>query len=228
MADKVKIESPRFALPEGRVINESLFTKDQFNDKSKPAYKIEVAIPKGPAGKETETIGAVLDQVFEYAAKVWPDAPDNELAPNVEGGPLISGILDGEVLARKREKAGKEGDAYKGHWIIRASTVFNRNGDDADGGAEVYDEAVEPIMPTEKGKVYSGCYGIVGVELKNYIDDSTGNYGIGFYLKAFQKTKDGERLAKSSSSSSLFKPVGRKPGEGGETKAGSERRRRAA
>jgi hypothetical protein len=46
MAKKTK-PAAKFTLPEGTIIYHSLFTKDQFDEGSKAAYKIEMAFPKG-------------------------------------------------------------------------------------------------------------------------------------------------------------------------------------
>lgn len=209
MADeKAKLDT--FVLPEGRVINHSLFTKDKFNDKSTAAYKIEIAIPE-----DSEAIAELEDKLFDAADLQWgAGAGDDE--------DLVLPLIDGNKLALKREKKGKEGTAYKGMVVIRASTIYNKDGLDGPGGIQVFDEDAEPVEPARQGLIYPGCYGIVGVNIGFYQTDE-GDNALKFYLAAFQKTRDGERLVKASDRSSLFKPVGR---EGGAKAGGAEGRRR--
>ena len=195
-------EKTKIALPEGRLINESLFVKDQFDEKATPRYNVEVAID------DEAGIEALKDILFDYAIEKW----GNEVEDDFNNGNIILPLLDGDRLAKRREEKGKEGDAYKDCTVIRAHTFFNRNGDDDAGGAEVYDEQVELVEPVNKSVVYPGCYGIVGVTIADYEDSRTGNHAIMFYLAAFQKTRDGERLVTASDSSSLFKPVGKAAG----------------
>jgi hypothetical protein len=195
-------------LPEARLINNALFERDQFNDKAKPAYKIEVAIHKDDKG-----LDAVIDKLYGFAEQNGLKA-DEKL--DVDGGEITSGIIDGDKIAKKRERDGKPADAYKDHWVIRASTAFNRDGVDGPGGAAVFDENAEPVLIVNQGVVYNGCYGIAAVTMKTYKDDESGLPAFGFYLAGFQKTKDGEKFASARDLSSVFKPLGKAgaPAEG--------------
>jgi hypothetical protein len=64
--------------------------------------------------------------------------------------------------------------------------------------------------------------GVVAVTLDAYgtfvpnedFDPKNDGYGVKFYLSAFQKTGDGERLASGSDKKGLFKKAGREEGEG--------------
>mgnify|MGYP001554677703 FL=1 len=118
-------------------------------------------------------------------------------------------MLAGEFLARKREEKGPPGDAYKGQWVIRANTTFNKYGDDAPGGIAVFDEDVKPVEALNRDVIYRGCYVSAKVSLANYEDDKTGAHGIKCYLVAVQKIGDGEPLSSPADHSSAFKPVGR-------------------
>lgn len=201
-----KKEAFQFTLPKGRMINGSLFIKDKFDEKATPSYKIEVAFPKDG------DFDAVIEKLLEFVDNTWPGLKDKDAELNIDGGNIISGIIDGDRLAAKREKDGKKGDAYKGMWVIRASTIYNHEGRDGDGGVQVWDAAVKPVEPTDAGKVYNGCYVKVAVSLGNYEDDRSGNNGIKFYLNAVQKVDDGEKLVAQRDTSVLFKPVGRTEG----------------
>lgn len=205
MADKDRETTDEFTLPGGRLINSSFWVKDQFNDKAVPSYKSEIAIPK-----DSEELADLEDRLIRAADDHWgKGAGDDE--------DLVIPFISGDKLAKKREKRGKDGDAYRGMTVIRANTIYNLHGDDAPGGIDVFDQDVERISPANQGQIYNGCYGEVGVVIGFYEDDD-GNNAMKFYLNSFQKTKDGERLRKSSDRSSLFKPVGREEGSGGKRK----------
>lgn len=145
-----------FTLPEGRVINQSLFVKDAFDERAVPSYKIEIAIPKDDPG-----IADLEDRLLDFADDRWGEgASDDEN--------LVIPLLDGDKLAKKREKKGKDGDAYKGMIVIRANTIYNKEGQDGPGGIQVFDPDVEEILPARSSDVFSGCYGEVAVTIGTY------------------------------------------------------------
>jgi hypothetical protein len=205
--DKTKMDV--FTLPEGRVINCSLFKKDAFNEKSVPSYKIELAFPA-----DSDEMADLEDKLLDAADARWGEGAG-------EDPDLVLPLIDGDKLAKKREKKGKAGDAYKGMMVIRANTIYNKDGQDGPGGIQVLGPDVEPIEPARSGDVYQGCYGVAAVSIGFYEDDD-GNNAIKLYLSAFQKTRDGERLVTASDRSNLFKPVGREAGGGS---SGRRRRR---
>tara|TARA_R110000787_G_scaffold97868_3_gene201601 strand:- start:2424 stop:3062 length:639 start_codon:yes stop_codon:yes gene_type:complete len=202
MADKKA--ATKHALPEGRLINHALYVKDQYNEQSKPRYTVEIAYPKG-------VLNDFYNTCLDFAVETWGKGAD------ADDSGLIVPIHDGEVMAKKREKKGKPGDAYNGMEVIRASTAFNLHGEDGPGGVQVFDHDVNLIDPVNSASVYQGCMGIVGVTLGAYQDEKTGNNAITLYLTAFQKTGDGERLVAVSDHSSLFKVVGGTDSEDAET-----------
>lgn len=226
-------DKTQITTPEGRLINSSLSKRDTYTpakgEPGKPSYKIELAIPKDGEGVED-----FLNALIAFADKSWPKGiPAEGWLMNIdaktgEQHDLISGLIDGDKYAVKREKNGKAGDAYKGCWVLRANTAFDRNGvhekDGGHAGATVYNEKVELIelqsLPTE---VYNGSMGQAFVTLNAYEDEKTGVNGISFYLSAYQKRGDGERLVSVADTSSAFKPVGRKTG--GEEKPAGRRQR---
>jgi len=182
-------------LPVGRVINHSLFRKEQFNEKATPSYKIELAFDKGE-------LDDFHNQCLDYANETWGAGSEDA---------VIIPIKDGDEMAAKRKKDGKPGDAYAGKDVIRANTIYNKEGDDGDGGIQVLNVDVSPIGPANASEIYLGCLGIAAVTFGNYQDQATGNNAITLYLAAFQKTADGERLVTAKDYSGLFKPVGRVP-----------------
>lgn len=206
MAEKDYTEA--FTLPEGRVINQSLFVKDAFNEKSTPAYKIEMAFDA-----DSEEFADFEEMLYQAA--------EAHFGRQYGEGDLKLPILDGDKLAKKREKKEKDGSAYKGKLVVRASTIYNRDGDDGPGGIQVLDADAEDMLPARKGEIYNGCIGIMGATLGFYETDD-GDDAVKLYLAAFQKTGDGERLRSQADRSGLFKPVGR--GEGGQKRQRRQRR----
>lgn len=208
--DDSKKQEP-FLLPEARVIHHSLFSKDKFNDEATPAYKIEVAIPS-----DSEELVALGEKLFAFADEVFGGG-------NYDEDDLILPLKDGDKMAAKRKRNGKSGDAYEGMIVIRANTIYNKDGEDAPGGIQVFDEDVEEVGAANKEVIYPGCYGQVGVTMSSYEDAKTGDPAITFYMTAFQKTGDGERLVIQRDHSKLFKPTGRKRTD---AESGGKRRRR--
>ncbi len=200
--DKDKANDMVF-LPEGRVINHSMFVKDEF--KGKTAYRLEQAFDE----KHEDEL---YDMLFDAAEAIFGGNAQDDF----EAGDLILPLKDGDKMARKREKNDKDGGAYEGMFVLRSKTNFNHEGQDAPGGIQVYDEAVERVQAANMGEIYRGCYGIAAVEFSGYEDDDGVN-AITVYLKAFQKTKDGDPIAGSADYSGLFKPT---------KKAGKSKKRR--
>ena len=192
-----------FALPEGRLINHSLFMRDKFDDAAKAKYNVELVF-------EPDALQGVEDRLAKAAVAEWGGSEDDYWE-----GKIGSPILDGDVLAQRRADKGKTGEAYAGKMVIRAATIYNRNGQEDAGGAEVYNTDVELIEPVNASEIYQGCYGVAGVKVGFYKDAKTQQNCLMFYLAAFQKTRDGERLVAESTHEELFKPVGRDSAEGG-------------
>ena len=202
--------------PEGRVINHSLFALDQYTpakgQSGTPAYKVELAFPKG-------ALDDLFNACLDFAVDTWGEGADDA---------VIVPIKDGDDMAAKREKDGKAGDAYAGQDVIRASTQFNRHGQKGPGGTQVFDMDTSPVEIANAEVVYQGCFGKAAITMSGYTEEKSGNNAITFYLSAFQKTKDGDRLVSQTDHSALFKPVGR--ASTAETADGEEsggRRRRA-
>lgn len=202
MAKDEKEPKPILVLPEGRLINQALFVRDQYNDQSKPSYKVEIAFDEA----DLEEAG-VFDALADAVAEEFGDAVADE-------GTYIDPILDGDELAAKRAAKDKPGDAYEGKLVIRAATIYNLNGIEGEGGIQVFQPNGEPLEAAAQGEIYGGCYGKAAVRIGVYTDSRTQEPGAKFFLCAFQKTKDGEKLATGGDYSNLFKPVGRDKGKG--------------
>lgn len=207
MSDKLIIQTPV-----GRVINHSLWEKDAYKDErgreAKPQYKIELAF-------DPDDIEEFENKVVEAAEAKWGASAGKDY----DDGKIRSPIIEGDVIADDREKRGKKGDAYRGKVVIRASTAFNKHGEDGPGGVYVCDENAEEIDFASRDKIYRGCYGIAIVELSPYTVDRQD--GVTLYLKGFQFVKDGDRLS-GDGVAGLFKPMAA-PSSGGESQG---RRRR--
>jgi len=205
-------ESKVITLPEGRLIYHNLFIKDQFNEQATPQYKIEMAFDKG-------VLNDFYNKCLDAAVAKWGAGAD-------EDKNLIVPIKDGEARAAKRESAGKSGDAYIGKEVIRATSIFDRHGEDGPGGMAVYDLDLTPILITNQEAVYQGCFGEAAVTIGTYVDSTTGANALKLYLSAFHKTRDGDRLVAQTDHSTYFKPIGRPvnsgaaPGEGRRQRAG--------
>jgi len=202
---KAKSEAIVMNTPDGRLINGHLFVKNAFKDpkterEGLPRYRVEMAFEKGD--KEFDKF---IDEVFDHCVEKYGDKITLSIDDPKKGFDEVKGpFVDGDEIARRREKRGKDkNDGYKGMWIIRADTAYNFEGQDADGGILVYDEAVERVMPVDKASVYNGSYGTAKVELAFY-EDNEGNPAAKFYLKAYQKVGDGEKLASVQDHSSSF------------------------
>ena len=202
-------------LEEGRLINHSMFIKDQFNEQANPSYKVEMVY-------EPDDLDSLYDACYDFAEDQWGEGAADEDAE------LHIPILDGDKLARKREKKGKSGDAYEGKLVVRATTIFNKHGEDDVGGVQVFNESVKDA---DKSEIYRGSHGHMVISLGHYQKDKEDEDGdpyqinaITFYLQAYQKTRDGDKLASSTDRKQLFKPVGKKKSD--EKSGGGGRKRR--
>ena len=215
-------ETKAFALPAGRLINEALFVKDVYKDEDgkegTPKYKVELVFPKklkGFRGEGTDDEPTVEDRIFDAVEAEWGAKGVDAF----EAGEVRLPFIDGDVYAEDRVDCGKKGDAYEGTWIVRADTIYNLDGDIESGGISVYDADLEPIAPANRKEIYRGCYGIAGVSIYCYKDSVYKKKCVKFYLSAFQKSDDGERISSGGDKSSLFSKLGK-----AKKKSGSRRR----
>lgn len=191
-------KSKSMALPEGRVINCHLFERDAYKGEEgskpgEPMYKIELAFDPSQLVEAEDALVATC--VAKWGAGAEED---------YDAGRIASPLLDGNVLKASKEERKKNGDAYADKLVLRANTQFNKNGDAAPGGIYVCGPDAVEITAAQSGEIYAGMYGIAIVTPKAYI--AQGKKGVKFYLVAFQKTRDGEKLF-SADHSKLFEPV---------------------
>lgn len=204
---EAKKETKTYLLPEGRLINSSLFEKDAYTpDRGKPgvpSYKVELVFD--PA--QVTGVGTIEDDIINACCDEWGDAAEQQFLDGI----IRSPFLEGDEQAERRAEKGKAGDAYKGKIVIRANTTFNLHGQDAPGGIQVFDEEVKQVGPANQHVIYPGVFGQAAVTISAYSmpdDNGRPKKGVKFYLVAFQKTKDGEKLVTAKDASTLFKPVG--------------------
>lgn len=196
-------EQKRILTPVGRLINESLFEKDQFNEDATASYKIELAFG-------WDDVEALEIELAAKAVEKWGAGADQDYFDEK----IISPLIDGNKLAARREEKGKPGDAYKDMAVLRAHTIYNKFGQSGPGGIFVYAPDVSEIGAANRQEIYPGCYGQAAISIGTYDDSRSGDHALMFYLNAFQKTKDGERLVTATDYSEVFKAVGREEGSG--------------
>ncbi len=199
-----EVKTKAVATPTGRLINESLFEKDQFNAEAIPSYKVELAIDNEADFEALETA------LYNAAMEEWPETADAEW----DADEIMLPFKDGDKMARAREEKGKPGDAYKGCTVIRAHTIYNKDGNNGPGGIQVYDMDLSEIDFANRGAIFSGIYGEAGVTVGCYTDSRSGDHALMFYLTSFHKDRGGEadKLVSAADHSKLFKPVGKKAG----------------
>jgi hypothetical protein len=208
---------------EGRGINLSLFERDAYQNEDggapgKAMYKAEVAY-------EAADIEPIEDQMADFVEKELGAKEAQAFIDGKEG--WLSPFIDGDLLAKEREKKGKSGDAYKGKKILRVKTGFNKDGAEGPGGIRVYAPDLSPIgiMEGNQAEVYNGSYGKLAVTMKVYENyPQRGNKGITCYLNAYQKTRDGEPL-RSAAAPPPFKALAGTGTGTGDTGGGVRRRR---
>ena len=221
-------ESNAFALPEGRLINGHLFVRSVFKDpkgrEGEPKYNAELAYSRAAEGQE-----GILKDFEDYLWNIMVAQFGAEaVETHDKNGCIRWPIKDGDKKASRREANGKPGEAYKNMDVISASSLFNKDGDPAEGGIDVYDENVESIAPVNKAKVYNGCMGVVAVKAKAYegtTDNDDPFISCVLYLEAFQMTGEGARLAAAPNRSGLFQKRTKAEGNGGEAASGGRRTR---
>lgn len=192
---KAKVQTPVM-----RLLNHSLFEKDVYKDEKgregTPCYKVELVYEGDPSSEEWEAFEAAI---VAAAVEEWGDGAEDDYWDDK----LRTPILDGDTLADDREARGKKGDAYRGTLVVRASTQFNRHGENGPGGVYACDENAEEVGFSERDKFYRGCYVVANVTPSAY---KVQERGVTLYLNGVQFIKDGERI-QGSDPSGLFSPM---------------------
>ncbi len=151
----------------------TLFVPRASEDGGDPKYSVAVLIPKSDKVTVAK-INAAVEAAKQAGAGLW-------------GGKVPAGLKtplrDGDTE--------RDGDEYKGHWFLNASSK-NKPG--------VVDSNVQPVM--DASEVYSGCYGRVSINF--YPFNAKGNRGVAAGLQNVQKLDDGEPLSGHSTPENDF------------------------
>ena len=86
-------EKKTILTPVGRLINEALFEKDQFNEEATANYKIEMAF-------SWDDVNDLEDALQDHAEEKWGEGAGQDFLD----GKIRSPLLDGDKLKKKREK----------------------------------------------------------------------------------------------------------------------------
>lgn len=205
MSDKV--EPIKITTEVGRFTAVNLFIRDKFDEKSAPVYNAELALdPADMFGDDS----AFEEALFQFMCQEWDDGEEAFNDSNFRDP-----RLDGAKLQKKREDKGKDGNAYAGKTVIRAKTKFNKNGEDAEGGAAVHHPDTSLMNFDESAEVYGGMEGCMAVTFYGWEqdrDDGATRHAVSLYLVAVQKTGKGERLATQQDTAGNFSAVAKKGG----------------
>ncbi len=213
---KTDKENVAKTLPAGRLTHHSMFVRDIYTPTkgapAEPSYKIEMLWHKDA------DIGIIEDIILEAIEDEWGELTQEEADDILAGksDEYSSPLKDGNKYIRKEPDKNRE--VYEDGKYLRAKTKFNKHGDDDAGGIMVYNEDMDELQATDQKQVYSGSYGRMAVTTNAYVDSKTDKRSISFYLSAYQRTKDGDRLAVQRDHSTLFGKV---------TKEGGARTRRS-
>lgn len=171
----------------GRLSWLKLFDPDDPYDTGKPKYFATILIDKED-DKNVQIINNAIKKATEDGIK------DKKKFNGEKPKKLRLPIHDGDGT---RENGEPYGDECKGKWVVNTSCQAS-NPPEVIAGRDGH--------PARESEVYSGCYGLVNLNLAAY--NYNGNKGIGAYLNSVWKTKDGEPLAgKKKSAAQAFKNI---------------------
>lgn len=162
----------RFVLKEHRLSYVHLKTPVAFEDGATPKYGVTVLIAKDH--DDVARIEDVIASAYEANKQTL-----------FKGLPLTSTkmwypLRDGDEYADEQAAKGKDGEAYRGHMYLKATTSNQPN---------VFDAMGEDVIDLDE--VYSGCYGRISITCWPYAKKGQ---GFTFFLNSVKKTEDGEPL----------------------------------
>lgn len=168
----------RFTLQEHRLSYVTLKTPKAFEEGDTPKYGVTVLIPKDhpDADKVLNKLQECYDENKSKHFKTMAMNHKNFWYP----------LRDGDEFADEQEAKGKDGEAYRGCYYIKAASLNQ---------VPVYDENGEDVL--ELDEVKSGDYGRISMTLWPY---SKKGVGITVYLNSAKKTADGEPLGSAGAS----------------------------
>ncbi len=165
---KTDVYGDKFNTPVGRFSYPHLFEKAPAIDGKEGKYEVTLLIPK--------TVNTVdMKKRLEDVAKKAFGTKFKTLEA-LKNPP----IRDGDTIADDKNAEGKDGESFRGNWVIKARSGRRPPVAGADK------------LPLEKEDIYGGCWGRMHVTPGSY--NNAGNWGVTLYLDAVQKQKDGERF----------------------------------
>ena len=146
-----------------------------FDDDKDPQYSVTFLIPKDhpDVAKIKACIKAMYDANKESKFKGLP----------LTSPKLHNPLRDGDEYADEKEAEGKDAEAYRGCYFLKASSKSQ---------PKAFDIDKQDILDLDE--VYSGCYCrgvIVGWAFNN---ETYRTKGFGFYLNSVMKIDEGDRL----------------------------------
>lgn len=183
MADKVQ-----YMTPPGTLVVEHVWAKHTYKDprgkEGKPQYQAVVAFDRDGDKSDLDDL---FDIIYDMAVAEWGEGA----AKDIDNGVIKIPIRDGDAVAKDREQKGKSGDATRGKDVLQAATIYNLDGDDADGGIWVVDAEGNQVEWDRKRMIYPGAKVRLSITLDTYKVD---NRGVCAYLNGLQFVEDGERI----------------------------------
>lgn len=159
-----------------------LQTPVAFEDGAVPKYGVTVLIPKDheDAVMVIDLIQQCYDENKHVMFKAFPLTSTKMNYP----------LRDGDEYADQKAAEGKDGEAYRGHYYLKASTANQPN---------VFDVMGEDVI--DLTEVYSGCFARVSITLWPY---NKKGQGFTFFLNSVRKYEDGEPLGSAGGSAAEY------------------------
>ena len=157
----------KFNTPVGRFSYPHVFKKAQGMDGAEGKYEVTLLIPKTT---DIADLKKRLEEVGKEAFGAAWKGVEKQKNPT---------IRDGDEIANEKKAEGKDGETFRGNWVVRPRTS-RRPG--------VVGPDKRPIEDEEQ--IYGGCWGRLNVTPGSY--NTSGNKGVTLYLNAVQKAKDDE------------------------------------
>ena len=210
--DDEKKGNDAVTLPIGRLTFHSMFVRDVYKPKKgaegEPMYKAEMV------WHDADAIAAINDIILDVIEEEWGTLTDEEADEIIAGksAKFLSPLKSGDKYAAKEPDKNRE--VYEGGFFLRTHTKFNKHGQPEVGGIMIYNESLEEVEATEQETIYGGQTGRLCVVPHTYIEEKTGNKCVTFFLTAYQRVADGDRLVSPRDYSSLFQKVEKSGGDG--------------
>jgi len=131
---------------------------------------------------------AVVNKAIEEVAQNRWEKKWEMVLENLRGDPKAFCFQDGKK---------KDYDGYPGHWALTAHRKESKGRPlviDSDK-SPIYDPLTNQVYKGKAGRVYSGCYINLQVELFAWDNKTNGSKGIGATLLVIQRVRDGDAFS---------------------------------